>query len=180
MARPGLTARRIVDTARTVADEDGLEAVTLRRLADELGTGAASLYRHIDNRADLLTLLAADFIEGYPLVPAGRRSPQEAAVRQWVAMRRYVAEHPWSATLIASGGFHLEDARAVADHCVELLEATGLSRTRALRCYRSLWHLLLGEALNAHAVGHLHDAPPEGGDFAWAARALIAGAASVR
>ncbi|HEX8805074.1 MAG TPA: TetR/AcrR family transcriptional regulator [Acidimicrobiales bacterium] len=50
----GLTLDRITAAAVTVIDDEGLDALTMRRLADELGAGAASLYRHVANRDELL------------------------------------------------------------------------------------------------------------------------------
>ncbi|SHN47594.1 TetR/AcrR family transcriptional regulator [Cryptosporangium aurantiacum] len=53
--RPGgLTTEQITETALAIVDGEGLAALTMRRLADQLGTGAASLYRHVANREELL------------------------------------------------------------------------------------------------------------------------------
>ncbi|GAA3395695.1 TetR/AcrR family transcriptional regulator [Cryptosporangium minutisporangium] len=53
--RPGgLTTEHITRTALAIVDAEGLPALTMRRLADQLGTGAASLYRHVANREELL------------------------------------------------------------------------------------------------------------------------------
>jgi len=53
--RPGgLTTEQITETALGIVDREGLPALTMRRLADQLHTGAASLYRHVDNREELL------------------------------------------------------------------------------------------------------------------------------
>lgn len=51
---PKLTTELIVDTAINVADRDGLPALSMRRIADELGVGAMSLYRHISDKDALL------------------------------------------------------------------------------------------------------------------------------
>jgi AcrR family transcriptional regulator len=57
--RPAERSRaQVTAAAMTVADQDGLDAVTMRRVAAELGTGAASLYRYIATRDDLLDLMA--------------------------------------------------------------------------------------------------------------------------
>jgi AcrR family transcriptional regulator len=45
----------ITAAAVTIAGREGLDAVSMRRVATELGTGAASLYRYVDTREDLLT-----------------------------------------------------------------------------------------------------------------------------
>jgi AcrR family transcriptional regulator len=50
----GLTIERITAAALRILDDEGLDALTMRRLADDLGAGAASLYRHVANRDELL------------------------------------------------------------------------------------------------------------------------------
>lgn len=55
--RAPITVERVVDTALRVVAADGYEALTMRRLATELGTGPASLYTHVVNKADLDELL---------------------------------------------------------------------------------------------------------------------------
>jgi AcrR family transcriptional regulator len=55
--RRPLTAELIVDTATRVMDAEGMDAVTMRRIAQELGTGPASLYAHVSNKDELLELV---------------------------------------------------------------------------------------------------------------------------
>lgn len=55
--KPGLTLGRIVDAAIHVADTDGLDALSMRRVARELGVGAMSLYRYVPGKAELLALM---------------------------------------------------------------------------------------------------------------------------
>jgi AcrR family transcriptional regulator len=55
--RPNLTLDRIVAAATALADRAGIDAVSMRRLADELGVGAMSLYRHVPGKAQLLALM---------------------------------------------------------------------------------------------------------------------------
>jgi AcrR family transcriptional regulator len=55
--RPQLTRELIVETALRLLDADGLDGVSMRRVADELGTGPASLYAHVANKEELLDLL---------------------------------------------------------------------------------------------------------------------------
>ena len=58
VGRPAQWSRsQITEVALGVADADGLEAVSMRRIAAELGTGAASLYRYVETREDLLDLM---------------------------------------------------------------------------------------------------------------------------
>ncbi len=56
-ARRPLTREAIVDAALRILERDGLDAVSMRRVGDELGTGAASLYWHVRNKDELLQLV---------------------------------------------------------------------------------------------------------------------------
>ena len=59
MAKRGLDHARVVDAAIAIADEDGLEAVTLARVAAALGVRSPSLYNHVDGRDGLIRGIAA-------------------------------------------------------------------------------------------------------------------------
>jgi AcrR family transcriptional regulator len=58
MPRAGLTPDAVVDAAATIADKDGLEAVTLARLAADLGVRSPSLYKHVDGLGAVRRALA--------------------------------------------------------------------------------------------------------------------------
>ncbi|MDV3130080.1 TetR/AcrR family transcriptional regulator [Mycobacterium sp. 21AC1] len=172
--RPALSAASITAAARQIADREGLAELTLRRIARELGTGPASLYRHIADRQQLLALLVDDLAGGYPLVDAPG-PPIEQLTAQWLAMHDYLASHPWAARIIADGEHTVSSAQPVVDRCMLLLQAVGLDEASAHRTYRALWRLLIGHLLSRHPFGHLQGAPPEHDDFDWALRALLAG-----
>ncbi|MEU6374514.1 TetR/AcrR family transcriptional regulator [Streptomyces sp. NPDC046909] len=94
--KPTLTLDRIVEAAVQVADADGLEAVSMRRVATELGTGAMSLYRYVPGKAELLDLML-DRVQRPSENPAdlgdgGWRSALEAVGRSTLALYR---RHPW-------------------------------------------------------------------------------------
>ncbi|MFE9773980.1 TetR/AcrR family transcriptional regulator [Streptomyces sp. NPDC005931] len=96
--RPGLTLDRIVDAAVRVADTEGIEAVSMRRMAAELGTGAMSLYRYVPGKAELLDLMLDRVQAETPdLARAERggegwRAAVEALARGYLAHFR---RHPW-------------------------------------------------------------------------------------
>ncbi|MBX9394930.1 TetR/AcrR family transcriptional regulator [Streptomyces sp. TRM72054] len=94
--KPGLTLDRIVEAAVRVADAEGLEAVSMRRVAAELGTGAMSLYRYVPGKAELLDLML-DRVQRPSENPADLgdgtwRSALEAMGRATLALYR---RHPW-------------------------------------------------------------------------------------
>src|SRR5262249_40221215 len=55
--RQGLSKAQVVDTAARIADAEGLDAVTVARVASELGIKAPSLYNHVAGRDDLMSAL---------------------------------------------------------------------------------------------------------------------------
>ena len=98
--RPRFTRDQIAETALRLADAEGFEAVSMRRVAAELGAGTMTLYHYVPTKSDLLTLMA-DLMMSELLVPeealeAGWRSALTAiAKRSRETMRR----HPWSFAL---------------------------------------------------------------------------------
>jgi AcrR family transcriptional regulator len=101
-SRSGVTVPRIRAAALDVADRDGLDAVTLRRVAEDLGVGTMTLYSYVPGRPELVELMvdamAAATYEGHPLPPAygDARASWRERVR-YVAWRNYdhTLEHPW-------------------------------------------------------------------------------------
>ncbi|MFJ4472963.1 TetR/AcrR family transcriptional regulator [Streptomyces sp. NPDC089424] len=94
--KPGLTLDRIVEAAVRVADAEGLDAVSMRRVAAELGTGAMSLYRYVPGKGELLDLML-DRVQRPSDEPAGLgdggwRGALEALGRATLDLYR---RHPW-------------------------------------------------------------------------------------
>ncbi|WP_121740514.1 TetR/AcrR family transcriptional regulator [Streptomyces sp. E1N211] len=88
--KPGLTLERIVEAAVEVADRDGIGALSMRRIATELGTGTMSLYRYVPGKAELLDLMLDRVQRG--LGDGGWRPALEALARATLALYR---RHPW-------------------------------------------------------------------------------------
>ncbi|MFD7318488.1 TetR/AcrR family transcriptional regulator [Streptomyces sp. NPDC059883] len=72
--KPGLTLDRIVTTAVALADAEGLDAVSMRRLSTELGTGTMSLYRYVPGKAELIDLMLNQ-VQGETAAPAESPTP---------------------------------------------------------------------------------------------------------
>ncbi|MER6989813.1 TetR/AcrR family transcriptional regulator [Saccharopolyspora hirsuta] len=94
--RPALTEEKIVRAAIALADAEGLDALSMRRIASELGSGTTSLYRHITNKDELIELMAN-------AVYAEMETPAETD--DWLAdlaalgrgLRAALLRHPWLA-----------------------------------------------------------------------------------
>ena len=84
--KPGLSLGRIVEAAVRVADTEGLDAVSMGRVAAELGTAPMSLYRHVSAKEELLTMMV-DAAWGRPRTGRCRtgRCPARAGGSDWPA-----------------------------------------------------------------------------------------------
>lgn len=120
-SRAALSRGEIVKTALKIADEEGIEAVSIRRIAKELGAGAMSLYHYFDSRDELLVLMA-DMVGAELLVPELPAHWREALTAIAQRSRAAFVRHPWLLPALREGAAvtpnllrHIEQsARAVA------------------------------------------------------------------
>jgi AcrR family transcriptional regulator len=97
-----LSRERVLRAAIKVADQSGLESLTMRRLADELGAEAMSLYYHVTNKENLLDGIADAVVAEINGVVAAISVPSagadwKAAVRQRIlSARQVLLRHPWA------------------------------------------------------------------------------------
>jgi AcrR family transcriptional regulator len=139
----GLTIERIIEVALGVVDRDGLEALTVRRIASELETGSASLYRHISTREELLVLLVDHVMGDVRLPPA--RLPGRAKA-EWLLgeLRRVLMNHPKLVpALRASPPLGPNAMRGAENGLASLVEA-GYAPDVAVLAYFALIDYVLG------------------------------------
>ncbi|MFI1364925.1 TetR/AcrR family transcriptional regulator C-terminal domain-containing protein [Streptomyces griseochromogenes] len=147
-----LTLERIVVAAVTVADTEGLAAVSMRRVAAELGVATMSLYRHVADKDDLLMRMMDTAIAEHPLPadpPAGWREAIELAARQlWDLFRR----HPWLApALSVTRPQMITSALPYSEWMLGTLHAHGLDLHSAFTAHLMLLNYARGIAVNLEA-----------------------------
>jgi AcrR family transcriptional regulator len=92
--RTQLTRERVMAAAIELADRDGIESISMRKLAHELGVEAMSLYTHVRNKNDLLDGMADAVISQIPMSADGL--DWKTSLRQMaLAARSVVLRHPW-------------------------------------------------------------------------------------
>ncbi len=99
--RPTLDQGQVVQAALALLDEVGLDELTMRRLAERLGVKAASLYRHVRNKEELLALLGDEISAAIPL-PRRHGSWREQLVESAWNVRRGLLAHRDAARVLAS------------------------------------------------------------------------------
>jgi AcrR family transcriptional regulator len=87
--------REIAETGIAIADEQGIDAVSMRNIATRLGVGTMTLYTWVENKDDLITVMA-DALADQMLVPEPMPEDwREALTQIAVATRNVFAAHPW-------------------------------------------------------------------------------------
>lgn len=123
-SEPPLSLERIVATAVELLDTQGIDGLTMRRLADRLGSGVMSLYWHVDNKEDVFDLALNSVLEyrGSPAMvePQGWREEVVHVLEDW---RASMLRHPWSASLLPR--------RALGPNILGRLELLGRTLSRA-------------------------------------------------
>ena len=155
MARAGLSAEALVEAAAALADREGLEALTLARLAADAGVRAPSLYAHVDGLDDLRRRLA---IRGTRELAATMREAATGraggdALRAVArSLRGYARRHPGT-YLAAQRAPHRDDAEAQAagsdavNVLVAVLDGYGLTGDDAIHATRAVRSALHGFAV---------------------------------
>jgi AcrR family transcriptional regulator len=121
VGRPAQRSRaEITAVALDIADREGLDAVSMRRVAAELGTGAASLYRYVETREELLDLMTDATAVEYTLPPlTGDWLADLAAVGE--QSRTILRRHPWLPGLILTRPVISPNGIAVLEHVLAAL-----------------------------------------------------------
>lgn len=91
----------MIDAAIALADGVGLEATSMRRLAEELGVTPMALYKHVGSREDLIDGMVDQIVRRISAVGTG--GPWKAVLRERImAARSVVTQHPWAQSAIES------------------------------------------------------------------------------
>jgi len=101
--RSPLSRERVLEAAVALADRAGLGALTMRRLGQELGVEAMSLYKHVANKDEVLDGLAELVLAEFEL-PTDDVGWREAMHRRASSARTALARHPWAPALISRSG----------------------------------------------------------------------------
>ena len=100
--RVPLTRERVLQAAVALADREGVESLSMRRLARELGVEAMSLYHHLPNGKQALLDGMVDLVFGEIELPAADGDWKAAMRRRAVSARAVLARHPWAISLMES------------------------------------------------------------------------------
>lgn len=140
----GLTRERIVRAAIELADAEGLAALSMARLAERLGCGTMSLYRHVANK-DELVMFMLSAAPGPP--PSMDTTNWAAALTNWaVGLWEVYHCHPWILQAAAAGAPVDPGQLAWLDAGLAALGDTGLAERDKLTAVMAVLHFVRGAA----------------------------------
>lgn len=148
-----LSREQVVRTAVRLLDEVGLEGLTLRRLAKELGVSAPTLYWHVQHKRELLDLMVESI-----LAEATARSSSPAPGQPWWEWLAEQSRLQWQAllshrdaALVAAGNRPTESSVTLVEETIGSLVAVGFPPREALRAILTLGHYVIGCAVEYQA-----------------------------
>jgi TetR/AcrR family tetracycline transcriptional repressor len=147
--REPLTRERILQAALHIMDDEGLEAVTMRRLGRELGVEAMSLYNHVKDKEDILDgileVVMAEF--EFPEETGDWEADVRAGARAW---RRLMIAHPAVIALFAESKHPASSPERLRpmEWAFDLFVRGGLSEDEVVHAFRAFGGYIMGSVLN--------------------------------
>ena len=161
-----LTRERIIDASLELIDRDGIGALTMRRVADELAVQAPSLYNHVRSKDELLDAVAESVMQHVD-VSGFERLGWRNALDSWAwSYYEALVAHPNLVPHLATAFGRLDIALTRADQVYAGLLSYGWTPSRATRIAAAIRYAVYGAALASFSSGfsakassfpHLHD-----------------------
>lgn len=171
--KQGLEVETIVQTAIALADQEGLEAISMRRIAEQLECTAMALYTYVPSKAELLDLMldrTLAELAGGLRVPAKWRARAELLARQqW----DYYERHPWVLRLSMPRALLGPNELAAYEAQLRVFDGLGLSGSEIMNSVTALANFVRGFARAAADARAAREATGQSDDQWWAARAPL-------
>ncbi|MFH8368163.1 TetR/AcrR family transcriptional regulator [Streptomyces sp. NPDC018031] len=162
MARPRkplLSRERIVGTALALVDAEGLQAVSTRRLAAELGVSGPSLYNHFTTKDEILDAVADTVVAQVDVSMFGDGTDWRPALLAWArSYRAALSDHPHIVPFLAQGPGRRPAGLRMADAVFGGMVDAGWPPAHATRIGALMRYFVAGSALASFARGFVDDA----------------------
>jgi AcrR family transcriptional regulator len=144
--RTPLNRERVLHAAVLLADEHGIESLSMRRLAKELGVEAMSLYNHVANKDEILAGMI-DLVTSEIELPADEADWKTAVRRSAISSRDVLVRHRWASGIWMSGQGGGSARLRHADWLLRTLREAGLSEDLTYHAFHMLEAYVLGFTL---------------------------------
>lgn len=145
-SRVPLSRERVLETALAIADKTGIDSLTMRRLAQELGVEAMSLYYYVPNKNAILAGIA-DMVVSEIELPAGGSDWRAAIRKSAISFHNVLSRHPWATTLMMSPATYRLARVRYLDAVLRCLREAGFSAEITYHAYHALDSHIMGSTL---------------------------------
>ncbi|WP_019630513.1 TetR/AcrR family transcriptional regulator [Actinomadura atramentaria] len=142
---PRISREEIVETARRIAAEEGVDRLTMRRLAKEIGSTPMALYHHVRDKEELLVLLLDDYAARTLHRPELPTDPRERTIAAAAAIHQALAACPWTVEVLTADDLMSTSALWFVEQIIDGLVECGLTLEQAVHGYRTIWYHSAGE-----------------------------------
>lgn len=144
--RAPLSRERVLQTALHLADSEGLQAVTMRRLGQELGVEAMSLYNHVANKDDILRGIF-EMVMNEIDVPSARSDWKATLRASALSAHNTWTRHPWAHSLMMSSSMAGSARMEWMESVLKTLRHAGFSAEETCPAYHALESHITGFTL---------------------------------
>ncbi|HEY7202292.1 MAG TPA: TetR/AcrR family transcriptional regulator, partial [Candidatus Dormibacteraeota bacterium] len=148
---PRLSRDAIVTAAEAIVARDGIDALTMRRVARELRSSPMALYRHVRDKDELLVLLLDRLVDQLPR-PALPDDPRARLVTLWRLLHDGLDRDPWVVEVLVKGHLMARSVLWVMEEILAAFVAAGLTHRQAVAAYRATWQFTVGALTIRHGL----------------------------
>ncbi|MFE7928123.1 TetR/AcrR family transcriptional regulator [Streptomyces sp. NPDC057456] len=140
---PRIEKRQIVDVARRIIEEEGVGALSMRRVAKEVGATPMALYHHVRDKDELLMLTLSGMAETFAR-PSLPEHPRDRVLATAVHMHAILSEMDWVVDVLSLGDLTDKGALWMPEEIIDSAIACGLTPEAAIHAYRTIWYVVHG------------------------------------
>ena len=149
--RTTLSRELILRSTLTIVDSDGLEGLTIRKLASALGVTPMAIYRHYKNKTEIEDELVDLVVGDYDVTNHEAGDWREWLAKSYLLMRKALCEHPGIIPLLNGATYKAGNALAVMEKMLDVLCQAGLPAERAARLFHAAMAYTIGAVV---LMGH--------------------------
>jgi AcrR family transcriptional regulator len=149
--RGRLNRELVLSTAIAIADESGIESLTMRKLGEQLGVEAMSLYNHVANKDDLLNSMV-DAVFAEIELPSHSDDWKSALRKRSVSFRDALSRHPWAIGVKGSGTNPGPATLRHHDRVIATLRNAGFTIAMAAHAFSALDSYIYGFAMQEQSL----------------------------
>lgn len=143
---PKLNRERIVATAIEIITDEGFDRLSMRYLADRLGTSPMGIYYYFESKTDLLGFMLAHDSDGPATAPLAR-DPYERTVQVALSLAGHLSAHAWALSALLGGEIGDEATdRALAELQAAMADL-GFDEAAARETVQGIWRIVVGHVV---------------------------------